>query len=176
MSQCRSMRRLFSGQLPSAVRLFQFLLVWPLLCVRYRFRFGCSCGSLLAHHLLTPRTAHTHLTHPPTHTHIRNAGEGGRAGQASAWILRRPAQSAAEGARPRHSREQRGGVRHGGQGMWQWQHAGNNAGKMGAVGLLRGGLQPQSRSREMCSYLACCTRDVLSMSPSFLACSPSSHS
>ena len=63
MFQCRSMRRLFSGQLPSAVRLFQFLLVWPLLCVRYRFRFGCSCGSLLAHHLLTPRTAHTHLTH-----------------------------------------------------------------------------------------------------------------
>ena len=121
----------------------------------------------LEHHI----TPHTH-----PHTHIRNAGEGGRAGQASAWILRRPAQSAAEGARPRHSREQRGGVRHGGQGMWQWQHAGNNAGKMGAVGLLRGGLQPQSRSREMCSYLACCTRDVLSMSPSFLTCFPSSHS
>ena len=69
MSQCRSMRRLFSGQLPSAVRLFQFLLVWPLLCVRYRFRFGCSCGSLLAHYLLTPRTAHTHTSHNTQTTH-----------------------------------------------------------------------------------------------------------
>ena len=124
-----------------------------------------STGTGASHHPI-----HTH-----THTHTYNTGEGGRAGQASTGILRRPVQSAAEGTRPRNSREQRGGVRHGGQGMWQWQHAGNNAGKREAVGLLRGGLQPQSHSRETCSYIACCMRDVLWMSPSFLTCFSSSH-
>ena len=58
----------------------------------------------------------TGTSHHPTHTHTHNAGEGGRAGQASTEISRRPVQSAAEGARPRHSREQRGGVRHGRRG------------------------------------------------------------
>ena len=58
---------------------------------------------------------------------------------------------------------------------WQWQHAGNNAGNREAVGLLRGGLQPQSHSRETCSYIACCMRDVLWMSPAFLTCFSSSH-
>ena len=59
---------------------------------------------------------HWNITPPNTHTHTYNAGEGGRAGQASTEISRRPVQSAAEGARPRHSREQRGGVRHGRRG------------------------------------------------------------
>jgi hypothetical protein len=89
-----------------------------------------STGTGASHHPI-----HTH-----THTHTYNTGEGGRAGQASTGILRRPVQSAAEGTRPRDSREQRGGVRHGGQGMWQWQHAGQAAGKKDAAGAAVRGL------------------------------------
>ena len=72
----------------------------------------------------------------PTHTHTYSAGEGGRAGQVSTEISRRPVQSAAKGARPRHSREQQGGVRHGRRGravVACWEHVG----KKNAAGLMR---------------------------------------
>ena len=79
---------------------------------------------------------HWNITIPNTHTHTYSAGEGGRAGQVSTEISRRPVQSAAKGARPRHSREQQGGVRHGRRGravVACWEHVG----KKNAAGLMR---------------------------------------
>ena len=66
-------------------------------------------------------------------------GEGGQADRGDNGISRRPAQSAAEGRGPGIAVSSEVECGMAGKAR-QWQHAGNNAGKGDAMGLLRGGL------------------------------------
>ena len=110
------------------------------------------------------------------HTHTHNAGESGQAGRASLGISRRPVYSAAEGHGPGIAGSSKVKCGMAGKAR-QWQHAGNNVGKRGMLwACCAVDSQPQSRSRATCSYIARCSRDALSVSPSFLTWFLSSHS